>query len=178
MIVLALFAGNCNLMAQKPAVVLSDKDGWHKIGETTADFSKDSDKIDVLFRDMFAALKFVVTDAPIEIKDLDITFEDGSKQNVVIGYSLKKAGESSPEIDIKGAYSFFEIEKDASDIVRDHLHGFEYKGRIVRIEVTESRSNGGSYKKKSSSRDNYAKRKDTRSSGSGKGKREKRGSRW
>lgn len=82
------------------------------------------------------------------------------------------------KIDIKGAYSFFEIEKDAADVVRDQLHGFEYKGRIVRIEVTESRSDGGSYKKKSSSRDNYAKRKDTRSGGSGKGKREKRGSRW
>jgi ATP-dependent RNA helicase DeaD len=48
------------------------------------------------------------------------------------------------KIDLKGAYSFFEIEKDFIDTVRDHLHGFEYKGRIVRIEVTEGRQDGAS----------------------------------
>ncbi|MBT1702379.1 DEAD/DEAH box helicase [Chryseosolibacter indicus] len=60
------------------------------------------------------------------------------------------------KIDLKGAYSFFEIEKAFVDTVRDHLHGFEYKGRMVRIEVTESResgrSGGGSRREESRSR--------------------------
>jgi ATP-dependent RNA helicase DeaD len=43
------------------------------------------------------------------------------------------------KIDLKGAYSFFEVDKDFTEVVKDHLHGFEYKGRIVRIEITESR---------------------------------------
>ena len=53
------------------------------------------------------------------------------------------------KIDLKGAYSFFEVDPDFSGIVRDHLHGFEFKGRVVRIEVTETR--GASSRKSSSS---------------------------
>ena len=61
------------------------------------------------------------------------------------------------KIDLKGAYSFFEVDKEYTNIVRDHLHGFEYKGRMVRIEVTDanngsssgSRKGGGSYREKS-----------------------------
>ncbi|MFZ6010276.1 MAG: DEAD/DEAH box helicase [Bacteroidota bacterium] len=44
------------------------------------------------------------------------------------------------KIDLKGAYSFFEMESDYTNLVKDTLHGFEYKGRIVRIEITESSS--------------------------------------
>jgi ATP-dependent RNA helicase DeaD len=42
------------------------------------------------------------------------------------------------KIDLKGAYSFFEVERDFTGVVRDHLHGFEFKGRVVRIEVTDA----------------------------------------
>jgi hypothetical protein len=104
MIVLAsLLAFSQAIYAQKPAVVVSDKTGWHKIGETTVDFSKESDEVDVMLADKFASLKFKVTDAPIELMDLDVVYEDGVKQNISIGYSIKAAGESSKEIDIKGA---------------------------------------------------------------------------
>ncbi len=41
-------------------------------------------------------------------------------------------------IDLKGAYSFFEVDKNFTGVVKDHIHGFDYKGRMVRIEVTES----------------------------------------
>lgn len=40
-------------------------------------------------------------------------------------------------IELKGAYSFFEVDTDHTGIVRDRLHGFEFKGRVVRIEVTD-----------------------------------------
>ena len=52
-------------------------------------------------------------------------------------------------IDLKGAYSFFEVDNDYTNVVRDHLHGFEFKGRMVRIEVTD---NGADRPKKPSSR--------------------------
>jgi ATP-dependent RNA helicase DeaD len=48
------------------------------------------------------------------------------------------------KIDLKGAYSFFEVDGDYSATVKDHLHGFEFRGRMVRIEVTEGRSSGRS----------------------------------
>lgn len=41
------------------------------------------------------------------------------------------------KIELKGAYSFFVVDSDHTRAVRDHLHGFEFKGRVVRIEVTE-----------------------------------------
>jgi len=40
-------------------------------------------------------------------------------------------------IDLKGAYSFFEVDNDYTNTVRNHLHGFEFRGRMVRIEVTD-----------------------------------------
>jgi ATP-dependent RNA helicase DeaD len=50
------------------------------------------------------------------------------------------------KIDLKGAYSFFEVEKDRADDVLKGIHGIEYQGRQVRVELTESRpprSGGG-----------------------------------
>lgn len=55
-------------------------------------------------------------------------------------------------IDLKGAYSFFEVDSDYTSIVRDHLHGFEFKGRVVRIEVTEQGRSKSTRKSSSSSR--------------------------
>ncbi|MBT1697950.1 DEAD/DEAH box helicase [Fulvivirgaceae bacterium PWU4] len=51
------------------------------------------------------------------------------------------------KIDLKGAYSFVEVDKSHADLVKDNLHGFEFKGRIVRIEVTDSKSESSSKKK-------------------------------
>jgi hypothetical protein len=89
--------------AQKPAVVVSDKTGWHKIGETKVDFEKDHDEVMVMMADRFAALKFKVTDAPLELVDLDVFFEDGTSKNVTIGYAIKNPGESSRVIDLPGS---------------------------------------------------------------------------
>lgn len=61
--------------------------------------------------------------------------------------SRKKIG----RIDLKGAYSFFEVDSNFAGVVRDRLHGFEFKGRVVRIEVTE-RGDGRSRKSQASSR--------------------------
>src|SRR3954469_14164443 len=94
LITIAVAALHFTGLAQKPAVVASDKTGWHKIGETTASFDKESDEVDVLLADRFASLKFTVTDATIELLDIDVIFEDGVKQNITIGHKIKKAGES------------------------------------------------------------------------------------
>lgn len=81
------------------------------------------------------------------------------------------------KIDIKGAYSFFEVDKSHTDHIRQFLHGFEFKGRMVRIEVTDSRNDSSSDNKRS--RGGYAGRSEQRgkSKGAGAGDR-KRTSRW
>jgi ATP-dependent RNA helicase DeaD len=93
-------------------------------------------------------------------------------------------GKDIGKIDVKGAYSFFEVEKSLTEQVTQHLHNFEYKGRIVRIETTGSerpaepkerreRKGKGDYshnsapRRESSSRE-YSGRSESRSSDSGK----------
>lgn len=71
-------------------------------------------------------------------------------------------------IDLKGAYSFFEVDTDFTNVVRDHLHGFEFKGRVVRIEVTER---GSKPSRKSSPSKGYSKGKD-------RGRERKKSGRW
>ncbi|MEY3405186.1 MAG: hypothetical protein RL161_616, partial [Bacteroidota bacterium] len=51
-------------------------------------------------------------------------------------------GKDIGKIELKGAYSFFEVDKQSTENVRKHLHGFEFRGRIVRIEVTEKQGSG------------------------------------
>jgi hypothetical protein len=101
-LMLAVLLFGISASAQKPAVVASDKTGWHKIGETTVDFGKDVDEVAVLVADRFASLKFKVDEAPIELLDIDVYFEEGDMQNIRIGYAIKNAGAESREIDLKG----------------------------------------------------------------------------
>jgi ATP-dependent RNA helicase DeaD len=70
-------------------------------------------------------------------------------------------GRSVGRIELKGAYSFFEVEKDKTDAILSGLKGVEYKGRQVRVEVTERRRLGS--KSESSSRE-YKRGKSTGSS--------------
>lgn len=51
-------------------------------------------------------------------------------------------GDAIGRIDLKGAYSFIEVDKEVSKLVQDNLHGMEYKGRMVRVEVTAGAGGG------------------------------------
>jgi len=101
-IVVALIANYNFLNAQKAAVVVSDKPGWHKIAETTASFEKEEDQVDVLLNDRFSALKFKVTDAPLELVSVNVFFEDGTRQNIDVFFSIKKPGDTTRDIDFGG----------------------------------------------------------------------------
>jgi len=77
----ALFISNA--FAQKPTAVASDKPGWHKIAETTADFSKEKDEILVLGRDSYKALKLKVTGAPIHIYSMTVVYGKGGGEEKI-----------------------------------------------------------------------------------------------
>ena len=84
-----------------PAVVATDKAGWTKIGETTANFKMDKDAIAVIGNDHFKSIRLKVTDAGINITDLEVWFEDGTKQDVMVRSEIKAGGETRA-IDLKG----------------------------------------------------------------------------
>ncbi len=94
LILISILGNFGSAYAQKPAVILSDKSGWHKIGKVTVDFTKEKDEISVLVADRFAKIKFKVEDAPINLISLEIYFESGDQQNVVVNSKIKASGES------------------------------------------------------------------------------------
>lgn len=101
-IILLAIAGSFGIAtAQQPAVMVSDAAGWHKIGEKSVNFKTERDEISVIGADRFSAIKFKVTEAPIDLVSLEITYESGDKQDVMINQEIKKAGESRT-IDLKG----------------------------------------------------------------------------
>jgi hypothetical protein len=81
-------------LAQKPGVVVSDKEGWHKIGETTVDFTTETDQIYVVGKDKFGSIKIKITDAPMHLMSVMIYYENGDSQMVNIGKEIKAPGET------------------------------------------------------------------------------------
>jgi len=93
MLLIITVAGN-TLQAQKVEVMTSNKEGWHKIGETTVNFKKDTDEILVIGENKFTELKFVVTDTPIDIISLKLHFTHGTDQSVKVNNPIQANGES------------------------------------------------------------------------------------
>jgi hypothetical protein len=94
-IIFLAIAGSFGIVSsQQTAVISSDTSGWYKIGETNVDLKRDRDEIVVLGADQFKSIKLRVINADIDLKDLEIYYENGKKQDVNINKSLKAAGES------------------------------------------------------------------------------------
>ncbi|HEX8575620.1 MAG TPA: hypothetical protein VF677_04930 [Flavobacterium sp.] len=100
-IIIAFVAGYTTIEAQVPAVMLDNKAGWHKIGETTVNYKKEKDQVLVLGYDRFSAIKFKVEDAPIDLSLVEVYYKSGDKQSINVGSSLK-ANEESKEIKLNG----------------------------------------------------------------------------
>lgn len=94
MIILFAIAAYGVACAQTPKIVTSDKKGWHKIGETKVNFTKDRDVIDILIANRFSAIQLKVEDAPIDLIGAEAYYESGDKQDLKINASIKAPGES------------------------------------------------------------------------------------
>jgi hypothetical protein len=94
----ALFS---SAFAQEPSVMLSDKPGWHKIGEVKADFKMENQSISVLGKDRFQSILLKVTDAPINIVGIQVFNEAGDMEEYDVKNELK-AGSETRKIDLKG----------------------------------------------------------------------------
>jgi hypothetical protein len=92
MLVLPMIIGNS--FAQQPAVMVSKKAGWHKIGSLTANFKLEKDEIAVMGADKFKAIRLKVTDAPIHIANLEVYYESGEKEDVAVSSDLNKGAET------------------------------------------------------------------------------------
>lgn len=106
-----------------------------------------SDKSDRSERDTFGKGGYVTGDRLF----INLGKMDGLDAGKLLGLICDRAKISRDvvgRIDLKGAYSFFEVDKSQTDHIRQHLHGFEFKGRMVRIEVTDSKNDSSSERKR------------------------------
>lgn len=74
---------------------------------------------------------------------------DGLEKGSMLGLICDRSRihkSSIGRIDLKGVYSFVEVEADAVQSILNNLNGFEYKGRMIRIErqASEPKRGGGS----------------------------------
>jgi hypothetical protein len=108
-VMLFLVTINSSLMAQAPKVVMSDTDGWHKIGESKVDFKNETDKMLILVANRFSSLKIKVTEAPIKLESFIIYFDNKEKKIVPIGQEFKAPGETK-KVDLGGEKNVKEVE--------------------------------------------------------------------
>jgi len=104
-VILVFFAMSALLIntafAQEPSIMLSDKPGWHKIGEVKADFKMENQSISVLGKDKFKSILLKVTDAPINIEGIQVFYESGAMEEFDVKNELK-AGAETKKLDMKG----------------------------------------------------------------------------
>ena len=76
---------------------------WRLIGQTHADHSADHDTIIVQGPyDNFRRIKFKVTDAPLNMQRMVVTYDNGAPDNIDIRQNIAQGGESRV-IDLRGA---------------------------------------------------------------------------
>jgi hypothetical protein len=99
-ILFALFSA-AGAYAQKPAIVTDKSAGWQKIGETKVNFETERDEIAVMGADKFKSLKLKVTDAAVNISDVEVYFENGEKETLNVRSEIKP-GMETRAFDLKG----------------------------------------------------------------------------
>jgi hypothetical protein len=99
-VVMFVVAQITTAFAQKPGVVVSTKEGWHKIGEVTASFSMEKESILVIGADKFKSIKLKVTDAPLDLQSVMVYYESDEMEEIPVRNNLK-AGTETRVIDLK-----------------------------------------------------------------------------
>ena len=84
-----------------PEVVNGGKGTWRILGEKVISFSVDKDQIDVRNRDVFRKLKFKMQDAPVQLGDMKLVFENGDMRDISLHFRVEEGRESKP-VDLAG----------------------------------------------------------------------------
>ena len=70
------------------------KDGWQKIGEKSFDLSKDKDELTFNTNEKFTAIKFKAKDGTVNLSNVELQYEDDSKQIVNLESAIRAESES------------------------------------------------------------------------------------
>ena len=101
LLALVLIAASCH---RKTSMIISDRDGWHKIGESIVDFKKEKEEIVLKGANRFAKLQLVAFDAAIDLQDMEVYYENGKMQNISLKTIIMQ-DKKSRVIDVMGKES-------------------------------------------------------------------------
>jgi hypothetical protein len=73
---------------------MSTEAGWEKIGERTIDLGKDRDEFTLNRAEKYDAIKLRVKDKPVNMKSMEVEFNNGKKQDQKFTTPIKAQGES------------------------------------------------------------------------------------
>lgn len=77
-------------------------DNWRELGSVKAGHNGDHDRIDINGpHDSFRKLKFRVSNSPLNMKKMVVTYDGGAPENIEVRNNIPKGGESR-EIDLRG----------------------------------------------------------------------------
>jgi hypothetical protein len=119
---------------QEPSLMVNDQKGWHRIGDRTVDFVKDHDEFIVIGADRFSSIKFKVTEASIQLMSLEVYYESGDKQNIIVN-SPVISGTESKAIDLNGG------ERSLKKIVFEYKTLPNQKAEKAEVEVWGFKTN-------------------------------------
>ncbi|HRI19506.1 MAG TPA: hypothetical protein PLA68_01070 [Panacibacter sp.] len=77
-----------------PPVGQGGTGSWRLLGERVINFTADKDLITVTGADAFRKLKFKILDAPVQMLDMKVMFENGSTQDVPLNFRMEQGHES------------------------------------------------------------------------------------
>jgi hypothetical protein len=80
----------------------NEQGSWVRLGKVTASHTADHDKIKVEGRnDDFRKLKFRVTDSPLNMHKIIVTYDNGGSEHLDVRENIARGGETR-EIDLQG----------------------------------------------------------------------------
>ena len=130
LLTMAIAYGSVNAQS----LVVSDKTGWHKIGSRTIDFKNDKDEITVLGSDKFSSIKFMIKDAPVNLKNVEVFYESGDNQKIEVNSPIGPSMESK-------AYDLNGGERSLKKITFDYNTLPNIKDEKAEIEVWGLKTN-------------------------------------
>ena len=134
--ILALMVCTVALPAQdtKRKVILSDKEGWHKLGEVVVDYKQASQEIKPMGANKFAYVRFKILNAPVSLSTVQIMFDNDEVQDANIGAEISEGGETET-IALTGG------ERDIKKVIFNY-QGVRSEGdKRARIEVWGMKTN-------------------------------------
>ncbi|HLP12761.1 MAG TPA: hypothetical protein VK177_12565 [Flavobacteriales bacterium] len=94
LIMLLLVINTRFTQAQQVASNINEKRSWYKIGETSVEFQESSDAIVIQSDDRFAAVKFVVVNAPVDLIEMEVIYEMKNQETANEKIRVNVPGES------------------------------------------------------------------------------------